>query len=193
MKISLVIAVFLSLHLIGSVLSVHGQMRPDPKAIADAQRESMKVFSVMDGTWKGEAWTLLPSGERHVLTQTERVGSFLDGTLKVVEGKGFDKDGAVSFNAFGIISYDVQKKGYSIRSYAQGNAGDFPITLTEDGYFWEINAGPVTIKYNATFKDGTWTEVGDRIIPGRDPMRIFEMTLKRVGDTDWPAAGAMKP
>jgi hypothetical protein len=28
-------------------------------------------------------------------------------------------------------------------------------------------------------------------MPGKDPIRFFEMDLKRVGDTDWPAAGAV--
>ena len=44
----------------------------------------------MDGTWRGPAWTLLPSGEKHELTQTERVGSMLDGSIKVIEGRGYE-------------------------------------------------------------------------------------------------------
>jgi hypothetical protein len=56
---------------------------------------------------------------------------------------------------------------------------------------WEIPAGPMTIRYTAVIKDGSWKEVGDRIIPGHAPVRFFEMELKRVGDTDWPAAGAI--
>jgi len=42
-------------------------------------------------------------------------------------------------------------------------------------------------------KDGRWTEVGDRIAPGRDPVRFFEMKLQRVGDSEWPGAGAIPP
>ena len=49
----------------------------------------------------------------------------------------------------------------------------------------------MTIRYTMTLKDGIWNEVGDRIMPGKDPVRFFEMNLKRVGDTDWPAAGAI--
>ena len=45
----------------------------------------------------------------------------------------------------------------------------------------------------AMIKDGTWHEVGDRIMPGKDPVRIFNMNLKRLGDTSWPAAGAISP
>jgi len=36
-------------------------------------------------------------------------------------------------------------------------------------------------------------EVGDRLLPGREPSRFFEMNLQRVGDTDWPAGGAIGP
>ena len=51
----------------------------------------------------------------------------------------------------------------------------------------------MTIRYTAVIKNGGWQEVGDRIFPGRDPVRFFEMNLKRVGDNDWPAAGAIPP
>jgi hypothetical protein len=30
-------------------------------------------------------------------------------------------------------------------------------------------------------------------VSGKDPVRLFEMNLKRVGGTDWPAAGAISP
>ena len=65
----------------------------------------MAQLAFMDGVWRGPAWTLLPSGEKHSITQTERIGSFLDGSVKVIEGKGYEADGKVSFNAFGTISY----------------------------------------------------------------------------------------
>ena len=76
---------------------------------------------------------------------------------------------------------------------AQGFHGDFVITPTADGYVWEIPAGPTTIRYTAVIKDGKWREVGDRIMPDKEPARFFEMNLKRVGDTTWPAGGAIPP
>ena len=76
---------------------------------------------------------------------------------------------------------------------ALGQSGDFVFAPTPDGYTWEIPAGPMTIRYTAVIKDGTLREVGDRIAPGREPMRFFEMTLQRVGDSDWPAAGVIGP
>lgn len=181
---------FLALCLIFA-LNVYAQERPDPAALISAQRDAMSKLSMMDGVWRGPAWTILPSGQKHDITQTERIGPFLDGSIKVIEGRGYDASGKVTFNAFGIVSYNPSKSAYTLHSYAQGNAGDFVLTPTADGYVWEIPAGPMTIRYTATIKDGTWREVGDRVVPGKDPMRFFEMNLKRVGDTKWPAEGAI--
>jgi hypothetical protein len=169
------------------------QQQPDPAALIAAQKEAMGALKAMDGVWRGPSWILLPTGEKRESVQTERIGPFLDGAIKVIEGKGYGPDGNPRFNAFGIISYSPATRAYNLRSYAQGQVGDFKFEPTADGYTWEIPAGPVTIRYTATIKDGTLREVGDRIQSGKDPVRFFEMTLKRVGDTDWPAAGAIPP
>ena len=177
----------------GASLAALGQGRPDPATLIAAQREAMASLAFMDGVWRGPAWTILPSGEKHSVTQTERIGPFLDGSVKVIEGRGYDADGKVAFNAFGTISYNPATRAYNMHSYAQGNAGDFALKPTPDGYVWEIPAGPMTIRYTCVVKDGAWREVGDRIAPGKEPVRFFEMNLKRVGDTTWPAAGAISP
>jgi hypothetical protein len=163
---------------------------PDPQAIA-AQKEAMKSLSIFDGTWRGLAWILMPGGEKLDVTQTERVGSFLDGGVKVIEGRGYDASGNVAFNAFGIVSYDAAKKTYSLRTYAMGRVGDFPLTTSADGFSWEHLMGPITIRYTATIKNGEWHEVGERMVKGQPPVKFMEMTLKRIGDSDWPAGGAV--
>lgn len=163
-----------------------GQAYNPAPAIA-AQKEAMKKLASLDGVWRGEAWTILPNGQREEITQTERVGPFLDGTVKVVEGRGYDKSGTVAFNAFGIISYAPATGKYTIRTYSSGRHGDYPLVPTADGFDWEIPAGPMVIKYKTTLKNGVWHEVGDQVMPGKEPVRFMEMTLKRVGDTKWPA------
>jgi hypothetical protein len=169
------------------------QGRPDPAVSIAAQRDAMAQFAFMDGVWRGPATTVLPSGDKHEITQTERIGPFLGGTLKVIEGRGYDSDGKVTFNALGIISYSPATRSYSMRSYAQGLSGDFPVERTADGFRWEVPAGPAAIRYTAVVKDGVWTEVGDRFAPGKDPVRFFEMRLTRIADSDWPAGGAVNP
>ena len=173
--------------------AVAAQTRSDPATLIAAQKEAMVPLAFMDGVWRGPAWTVLPSGEKHNVTQTERIGPFLDGSVKVIESRGYDTDGKVTFNAFGTISYDPARKAYTLHSHAMGYVGDFVLRPAADGYTWEIPAGPTTIRYTAVIKDGVWKEVGDRIAPGKEPVRFFEMNLKRIGDTTWPSAGAIPP
>ncbi|MDV3458642.1 DUF1579 domain-containing protein [Sphingomonas sp. HF-S4] len=164
------------------------QAQPTDTAAIAAQREAMAKLNWMHGTWRGPAVSQSPQGE-HRVTQTERIGGFLDGTLTMMEGKGFNPDGSVGFNALGVVSYDAQAKSYWLTSWALGHGGKFPFRLTDTGYVWEIPAGPQTIRYTATLASGVWTEVGDYITAGQAPVRFFTMTLTRTGDTDWPAGG----
>ena len=160
---------------------------PNPDRIA-AQTEAMKPLAWMDGVWRGTAWFATPEGRRQLI-HTERVGPMIAGSLKVIEGKSYTGAGLTEagFNAFAVISHDPQG-GYVMRSYAQGRAGDFPMTLTPDGWNW--SAGPV--KYQTTHKDGVWTERGDYTPPGGGPSRqVFSMEMRRIGPTSWPADGAV--
>lgn len=177
--------------ILAGALPVKAQGRPNPEALLAEQRTAMAALAFMDGLWRGPAWTVLPTGEKHSITQTERIGPMLGGAIKVMEGRGYGADGQVTFNAFGTVSYSPSSKAFTLHSYAQGMVGDFVLTPAADGYVWEIPAGPTIIRYTAVIKDGAWKEVGDRLQPGKEPVRFFEMTLKRVGGTDWPAAGTV--
>lgn len=163
----------------------------DTAAIA-AQQQAMKRLAWMDGQWRGTATTQTAQGE-HRVTQTERIGNFLQGSIKVIEGRGFRTDGSMGFNAFGIVSYDAAADAFTMHSYAQGRVGDFALKPTADGYIWTIPAGPMTIRYTASVKDGVWTEIGEHLVEGKTAVKFFEMTLRRVGPSTWPESGAMKP
>jgi len=167
------------------------QNRPDAQALMASQKDALAKLAFMDGVWRGPAWTILPDGRKSNVTQTERIGPFLGGCVKVIEGRGYRDDGTIGFNAFGIVSYDPAKQAYAFHSYAQGQSGDFAFTPKDHGYMWEIPAGRMTLRYTATIGDSTWREVGERIIEGREPSQFFEMNLRRIGDTKWPAEGAI--
>lgn len=172
-------------------LAAPGEAQDANGAAIAEQQAAMKRFAWMQGVWRGPGSGVNRSGP-YAVTQTERIGPFLGGTVIVMEGKGYNPDGSTGFNAFGILSYDPATKRYSLHSYALGYAGDFALTPTDTGYVWEIPAGPgAVIRYTATFVGGTWTEVGDYVAGSQPPRRIFVMTLKRFGDTDWPAAGGV--
>jgi hypothetical protein len=167
--------------------------QPDTAALIASQTEALKTFAMLDGVWRGPATVTEAGGHRIAFTQTERIGPFLGGSIRVIEGRGYDDAGAVRFNAFAIVSYSPQTHAYTLHSHALGYVGDFAFVPTGDGYHWEIPIGPATLRYTATIKDGELYEIGERIVAGSEPQRVFEMRLKRVGDTDWPAAGAVSP
>lgn len=166
----------------------------DPAPRMAAQREAMKALDFLNGEWRGPAKTLTPTGGWHTMTQTERVGPMLDGTVKVIEGRGYEDDGSTSFNAFAVISYDPDRKTYSMRSYTSGRVGDYQIVPTATGFTWEIQAGPnMKIAYEATVKDGVWTEIGTRIPKDGPATKFIEFTVTRFGDSTWPVAGTIAP
>ena len=177
----------------GSAAGADAGRPDDPRPAQVAALARLKAF---DGVWRGPATVLTPTGQTLQLVQTERVGPMLGATLRVIEGRGHlgaGGDGSPVFNAFAVISFDPQGGKYNFHSYAHGHVGDFPLEVSDDGFRWEIGAGPATIRYAATVRDGVWTETGERLMPGQPPVKIFEMRLQRIGDTDWPAAGAAGP
>lgn len=164
----------------------------DPVAIA-AQREAMATLDWMNGEWVGTAEIMTGAGQTRTLRHTERIGPMLDGTLKVIEGHSYEADGSTGFNAFAILSWDDEQDRYVMRSYAQGRVGDFPLEITPTGWSWSTPARGGEIQYVTVHTDGGWTETGDFIAPGREPMRVITLTLTRRGDSEWPAAGAVAP
>jgi hypothetical protein len=183
----------IALALVAMPLAAPAQGFPDSAALLAAQRSAMAALASMDGVWRGPAWTLLPSGEKREMTQTERIGPMLGGSIKVIEGRSYSADGSSGFNAFAIVAFDPASKRYTLHSHAQGHAGTFSLTPTATGYAWEIPAGPATIRYTVTITGNDWVEVGDRVMPDKEPQRFFEMRLKRIGDTTWPAGDPVAP
>ncbi|MDP1632322.1 MAG: DUF1579 domain-containing protein [Caulobacter sp.] len=177
---------------LGCAAPALAQAPADPAVLLAAQKAAMAPLAAMDGVWRGPAWTVDQTGTKRLLTQTERIGSFLGGTVKVIEGRGYNADGSVGFNALGVISHDPAAKTWSMRSWAMGRSGDFPLEPTADGYVWSIPAGPgAVVRYTAVIKNGAWREIGEYVAGDQPPRQIFEMNLTRIGDTDWPNGGAV--
>jgi len=154
----------------------------------------MAKLSFLRGIWAGPARGTTRDGNPYSVTQTERVGPMLGGDVLVIEGRGYRDDNSTGFNAFAVISWNPRTEKYEFRSYAQGHAGTFELKLTPDGYVWEIPVGPgLAIRFTATVRDGQWREAGEYIAPGKQPVKNFEMNLKRVADTDWPLGMPVPP
>ena len=148
---------------------------------------AMAKLGFMRGVWIGKASGTTPTGEHYEVTQTERMGPMLGGDIVVIEGRGYKPDGTTGFNAFAVASWNPQTQKYELRSYAQGYAGTFDLTLTADGYTWEVPAGrDAVMKFTATVTGNHWREVGEYVAAGQPPVKSFEMNLDRTGETDWP-------
>lgn len=169
---------------------VAAQGTPDNPQI-EQQVEAMARLAMLDGTWRGPATTMTREGPK-ALTQTERVGPMLGGTIRVIEGRGYDEAGHSGFNAFAVVSYDPVSGQYEMQSWAQGRNGSFPMTVTDTGFEWSIPAGPgAQVHYTAMITADTWHETGEYRREGQPARAIFDMTLTRTGDSDWPMSGAV--
>ena len=166
---------------------------PETVKIQAEQRAALARLRAFDGTWRGPATVFMPDGHTIKLIQTERVGPMLGETVRAIEGRGHRDDGSVAFNALAVISFNPQSGKYNFRSYAQGHEGDFPVDVKDGEFVWTIQAGPAVIRYVASVKDGIWSEVGESSLQGQAPVKIFEMRLQRIGNTDWPTGGAIGP
>jgi hypothetical protein len=70
----------------------------DAAALIASQAEAMRALAMLDGVWRGPATVSEADGRRIGFVQTERIGAFLGGSIKVIEGRGYGDDGAVRFS-----------------------------------------------------------------------------------------------
>lgn len=156
------------------------------------QRAAIAALDFLDGEWVGDATATTAAGQVKMV-QTERIGSLLGGTVKLIEGRGYGASGTTLFNAFAIVSWDTATGRYRIRSYAQGRVTDAGFERTPDGFAWGFPAGPAQLRFHAAVKDGHWQETGTYEMPGRPAVTTTSLDLHRKGATPWPGAGAVVP
>ncbi|MBX3118207.1 MAG: hypothetical protein KF784_04015 [Fimbriimonadaceae bacterium] len=152
---------------------------------ADAGRpyaEAMKKLSFLFGEWEGTGWVQMGQ-ERSTYTVKESVHPRAGGTVVSFQGIGKDtKTGIVGHDAYGVMSYDLEKKAYTIRSYVMnGQSGVFPATIGDKSIVWEIKTDDRHIKYSISLDEkGQWVEIGEVKLDGNLWYKFMEMTLKKV-------------
>ena len=171
--------------------SVSAQM-PDLEAMQAEQQAAMERFAFMDGEWRGTAISTGQMGEVE-LAQTERVGTMAGGVARIIEGRGYGADGSLEFNAVAMITYDATADEYVMTSTARGMTARPWFKVTDDGFHWGVESGPMTFTYEAVVQNGTWVEIGYMQFGDQPRTKFLEMNLQRIGDTSWPAEGAVGP
>jgi len=158
-----------------------------PASVAD-------TLSMMQGLWKGSATGMGPEGKPFAITQTERVGALLDGRLVAIEGRGYDADTTLKFNAFAVISRGDKPGTLEFRAYQGDDAGTFAMSVDGRVVRWQRPAGPgAIVRFTIDFTQGNWHEIGEYLADGKPPAKIIELNLSRVADTDWPRANPVLP
>jgi hypothetical protein len=163
----------------------------EPSQRFKAQQEAIKALSFLDGEWRGTSKILRKTGWTPSV-QTERVGTMLEGTVKVIEVRGYEADGRLGFNALRMISYEPESKAYIMRSYQGGSARDYPVEATATGLSWQIQTrDDGTIRYETSVKNGVWTETATRIPAKGEKETYLTISMKRARATTWPEGGAL--
>jgi hypothetical protein len=155
--------------------------------LSHARPDATSALAMFDGVWIGPARMTGRDGSVTTFEQMERIGPMLNGEIRVMEGKARDADGRTLFNAFTVFSATDDGQ-IEMRSHIYGDQSARLIEPKSDGYVWRTQTAVGTMVYDITVRDGVWHETGVIELPDGRRVAFFEMTLTRVGDTDWPSA-----
>jgi hypothetical protein len=146
--------------------------------------ETLAPFAFMVGQWAGPAWLMTPDGERQPLHQTERVQPMLGGTILLIEGTGREggPEGAIVFQAVGILSYDADADQYYLDAFRDGRHVRAEMTSVAHGAEWGFDVGGRQIRNVMRLEDGRWYETSDVVLENGSSFRVVEFTLERVSD-----------
>lgn len=171
---STVLSLLFASTLLAPGLSAQG--RPDPAA----QKSAMQKLKYLAGTWTGQGTVTPAQGEPIQLQQTEEVQYKLDGLLLVIEGTGRDASGKVLFNAFAVISYDTNTSTYRFRAWNSGNVLETELKLTEKGFDWNYQQGPLTMTNQMILDEqGRWSENSEASLAGRGRLHGVRLLLTK--------------
>lgn len=157
--------------------------QPDFSQLA---KQKISALDVMVGDWEGTGYLITPNG-KEASQVTEKIRYKVDGTVIMAEGKGVitlqDGTKQTVHDALGIVSYNSFTKQYQMNSFiSRGMSTQAKLEVKDaNNIVWWIDAGPSTIRYSLTIKDGIWKEIGERSMDGENWQPFFEMELKKVG------------
>jgi len=149
------------------------------------------ALAAFDGVWIGPARMTTPDGQTIRFEQMERIGPMLAGEIRVMEGQARGAAGERLFNALTVFS--LGEGGIEMRSHTPGHVETRLVEMTDDGFVWRTRTGDNEMVYTVSIRDGVWHETGVVRRPDGREFPFFEMTLNRVGDTDWPSANPAFP
>ncbi|HSK13168.1 MAG TPA: hypothetical protein VK907_08125, partial [Phnomibacter sp.] len=122
--------------------------------------------------------------QRHRYSQSEVVQLKVNGTVLQIDGLGIDAadNKTVIHTAFGIITYDVEQKEYTMRAFrgdgARIDASLRPVDAETIVWGFTHPLGG-DMKYTITIRNNEWIEVGEMSRDGNTWFKFLEMTLHK--------------
>jgi hypothetical protein len=159
---------------------------PRPPQRPQEQLDAMAKLEYMAGRWVGTGWMDI-GGTRMPFNGSELVTRKLDGLALLVEGDFYTGGGSLGggtpvHQTLGVITYDPKAKAYRFSSWlATGTSGERELTLTSNGWSWDIKMPNNHTRYTFTLTpQGEWLEKGERSTDnGATWKQFFEMKLAR--------------
>lgn len=99
-----------------------------------------------------------------------------------MEGRGCNpQTGDLLFNAFGVVSCNVEKSTYEFRAYTDGRRIDSLFESDGTGFAWGFDARPARVRHVTKVSEkGEWTET-TKVKAGANPeMTMVEMLPEKV-------------
>jgi len=148
----------------------------------EAQRAAMQKLSFLIGKWSGEA-RILRGGQMVDLIQSEEAQYRLRGLILTIEGVGRTKaDGKLALQAFGIVSYDDERRTYRMRAFNDGLWLETDVKLAEDGKgtTWGFTFGEYrTSSVMRINEKGEWTELAELTVGTQPPRKFLELMVAK--------------
>lgn len=150
-----------------------------PKPQTDSVAAKLALLPIKPGEWVGKGWIKM-GPEKHEFEQHEKITSFLEGSVLMIEGTG-TQNGETIHKAMAVLSYDVATSAYKFRSFKDGYMTDADCGLNADGsFYWTMKNPRGIVRYVISLKDEKWIETGSFSFDnGENWMPFFEMTLTK--------------
>ncbi|HEX6158911.1 MAG TPA: hypothetical protein VF111_02015, partial [Thermoanaerobaculia bacterium] len=102
--------------------------------LSSAQPAEMKQLDFLLGEWKGSGWIQMGPGGRESFVQTETVRTKLGGSLVTMDGLARNPEsGKVVHEAFAVVGWDEQKKGFRMSAFVAPQGRGVDTTLETGG------------------------------------------------------------
>lgn len=160
----------------------------DRDAVA-TQKAQMARIAHFDGVFVGPAMTYPLDGKPPFAGRiVQRIGPFLDGAVRLMEGRIYSPQGALRFNGLIVFDYDVDAGRHRASLFANGRKIVTEVVLNPRGYHLDIPVPGARAfrRIHVTLLPTQFLEQVDYHAEGKKPIKEFEMTLDRMGSSDWP-------